>query len=51
MLDHYDPQLMTPILWTLALCKVSEKGKTCFGFIQETIDRNGSNIYRQKLIM
>ena len=33
------------------LCEVLEKGTTHFEFIQQAIERNGSNIYREKLIM
>ena len=38
-------------LWTPPLCEVSEKGTTSFRFIQQAIDKNCSNIYREKLIM
>ena len=33
------------------LCKVSVKGITRFRFIQQARDRDGSNIYREKLTM
>ena len=41
----------TQVLMNLALGKVSEKGTNHFGLIQQAIDRNSSNIHKEKLII
>ena len=34
-LYHFWQNIFPKFLWNLALCKISEKGKTSFGFIQQ----------------